>query len=144
MKFTRTMHTDAAPEVVTSYLIDAEAMPPSFDMKAVYEAPEVVGSSYEWTGKMLGITRKGVSIYTEYIPGERVAFRNFGAMEGDSSWTVEPDNGGSKVTAEIDAGLNLPVIGRLFERMMLRQFEKNLEYGKREIEKRAKLAKAAS
>lgn len=143
MKFTKIMHTDAPPEVVTSYLIDAEAMPPVYEMKAVYEAPGVVGSSYEWKGKMLGITSKGITVYTEYVPGERVVFRNFGAMEGTSSWTVEPENGGSKVTANVDAGLGIPVIGRLLAPMMRREFDKNLAYGKREIEKRSKLAAAS-
>lgn len=143
MKITKTLHADADPEVVTSYLIDADAMPPIWEMKAVYEAPDVVGSSYEWKGKMLGITRTGVSIYTEYVPGARVAFRNYGAMSGESTWTVEPDNGGSKVTVEAEVGFGFPVIGRLLEPIMRRQFDKSLAYGKREIEKRSKLTKAA-
>ena len=45
---------------------------------------------------MLGVPRKGVTVVTDYVPDERVVFRNFGAMEGTQSETVEPEMAGRR------------------------------------------------
>ena len=138
MRATKTLHTDATPDRVMSFFLDSTATPPGMTMEAVHESPDVVGNSYEWTFKMLGIPRKGVTVYTDYVPGERLASRNFGAMEGSSTVTVEPDNGGSKVTFEMDSRLPVPLISRFLDPMLRKGWEKNLAWGKREIETRTK------
>jgi hypothetical protein len=144
VKATRTMHVDAEPEQVLSFFLDATAMPADWTMEVVHESPDVVGNSYEWTVKLLGIPRKGVTVYTDYVPGERLVFRNFGLMEGTATWTVEPEDGGSKATAQVESHLAVPLIGRFFDPILLKQWEKNLDWGKREIENRAKAEEAAS
>ena len=138
MRATKTMHIDATPEQVFSFMLDFSATPPGMAMEVVHESPDVVGNSYEWTFKMLGIPRKGVTVVTDYVPGERAVFRNFGAMEGTQAETVEPDNGGSKVTHEMDSQVAIPLIGRFLDPMLRKGWEKNLAWGKREIEKQAK------
>jgi len=138
MRATKTVHVDATPEQVISFFLDSTATPRGMTMKTVYESPEIVGNSYEWTFKMLGIPRKGVTVYTDYIPGERIASRNLGAMEGTSTMTVEPDNGGSKVTHEMDSRLAVPLLSRFLDPMMEKAWAKNVAWAKREIEKRAK------
>ena len=139
MRAARTLHVDAKPDQVMSFFFDSTATPHGMRMEAVYESPEVVGNSYEWTFKMMGIPRKGVTVYTDYVPGERLASRNFGAMEGTSTVTVEPEDGGSKVTHEMESHFfPVPLIDRFFEPIMQREWEKNLEWAKREIEKRSK------
>jgi hypothetical protein len=138
MRATKTMHIDATPEQVFSSMLDATFTPPGMDMEVVYESPDVVGTSYEWTFKVFGMPRKGVTVCTDYVPGERAVFRNFGAMEGTQTEIVEPDNGGSKVTHEMNSRVAVPLIGRFLDPMLRKGWEKNLEWGKREIEKRAK------
>ena len=135
MRATKTMHIDATPEQVFSFMLDSTATPRGMTMEIVYESPDVVGNSYEWTFKMLGIPRKGVTVYTDYVPGERITFRDLGAMEGTSSVTIEPDNGGSKVTFEMDSHLAVPLIGRFLDPILRKGWEQNIEWGKREIEK---------
>lgn len=127
-----------------SFFVDWTATPAGMTMKPVHESPDVVGSSYEWTFKMLGIPHKGVSVCTEYVPDERIAFRDLGAMEGTSSVTIEPDNGGSKVTYEMDSHLSVPLIGRFLDPMLKKGWERNVEWGKREIEKPEKVTKTAA
>ena len=107
-------------------------------MEAVYESPDVVGNSYEWTFKMLGMSRKGVTVYTDYTPGERLTSRSFGAMEGTSTVTIEPEDGGSKVTFDMDASLPVPLISRFLDPMLRKGMERNLAWGKQEIEKQTK------
>ena len=135
MRATKTMHVDATPEQVMSFFLDSTATPAGMTMEAVYESPDVVGSSYEWTFKMFGISRKGVSVCTDFVPGERMVWRNFGAMEGTQSETVEPDNGGSKVTFEMDSSFAVPLIGRFLDPLLRKGWEQNIAWGKREIEK---------
>ena len=138
MRATKTLHADAKPERVMSFFLDSTATPPGMTMEAVHESPDVVGNSYEWTFKTLGMSSKGVTVYTDYVPGERLVSRNFGAIEGTSTVTVAPDNGGSKVTLEMDNRLAVPLIGRFLDPMLRKGWEKNIAWGKREIEKRAK------
>ena len=135
MKATKTMHAAATPERVMSFFLESTATPPGMTMEAVYESPDIVGNSYEWTFKMLGIPRKGVTVYTDYVPGERLTTREFGAMEGTSTVTVEPEDGGSKVTFEMDSHLAVPLIGRFLDPLLRRGWEQNIEWGKREVEK---------
>jgi hypothetical protein len=144
MRATKTMHIDATPEQVLAFMLDSTFTPPGMTMEVVHESPDVVGNSYEWTFKMLGMPRKGVTVCTDYVPGERIAFRNFGAMEGTQAESVEADNGGSKVTHEMDGRLAVPGIGRLLDPLLRRGWEKNLAWGKREIEKRTKGEKASA
>lgn len=65
-------------------------------------------------------------------------------MEGTSSVTIEPDNGGSKVTYEMDSHLSVPLIGRFLDPMLKKGWERNVEWGKREIEKPEKVTKTAA
>ena len=139
MKATKTIHVDAKPEEVMSFFLDSTATPKGMSMEAVHESPDVVGNSYEWTFKMLGIPRKGVTIYTDYVPGESIAYQNFGAMEGPSTVTVERDNGGSMVTHEMDSRLAVPLISRFLDPIMQKVWEKNIAWAKREIEKHEKV-----
>jgi hypothetical protein len=138
------MHVDATPEQVFSFFLDPTATPRGWRMEVVHESPDVVGNSYEWTYKMLGIPRKGVSVCTDYVPGERMVFRNFGAMEGTQTETVEPEEGGSKVTLEMDGHLPFHLISRFLDPLLRKGWEQNIEWGKREIEKRAKAEKATA
>ena len=141
MKATKTMHVDATPEQVFSFLVDSTATPRGMTMEVVHSGSDVVGNSYEWTFKMLGIPRKGVTVCTDYVPGERIVFRNFGAMEGTQAVNVEPDNGGSKVIHEMDARLPVPFFSRFLDPMLRKEWEKNLAWGKGEIEKQERVPK---
>ena len=145
MKATKTMHVDANPEQVISFLLDSTATPRGMTMKAVYESPGVVGNSYEWAFNVLGIPRKGVTVYTDYVPGKRLAVRNFGAMEGTATYAVEPDDGGgSNVTVQADSRLAVPVIWRFFDPFLQKMWERNTEWAKRELNEQAKLSKATA
>lgn len=143
MRATKTVHVEAKPEQVFSFFLDSTATPKGMTMEVVHETPDVVGTSYEWTFRMFGLPRKGVTVVTDYVPGKRIAFQNFGAMEGTQAATVEPENGGSKVTNEMDSRLAIPIIGRFMDPMLRRGWNKNLAWGKREMEKHTEVEKAA-
>ena len=136
MKTIKEMHVEVAPEQLMSHFLDWSTTPPDLTMEPVYESPDVVGNSYEWTFRMLGVPFKGVTVYTDYVPAKRIAFRNFGALTGTATWAIEPEDGGSKLTIQADTGFAIPLIGRLLDPLMKQQWEKNVESAVRELEER--------
>ena len=50
-------------------------------------------------------------------------------MEGTSTWTVEPEDGGSKATVQCESRLAVPIVDRFFDPILQREFEKNLAWG---------------
>ena len=135
MRATKVTHIDSKPKDVFSFFLDSTATPRGMTMEVVHESPDVVGTSYEWTVKMLGVPRKGVTVITDYVPGKKLVYRNFGAMEGTQAVTVEPENGGSKVTHDMDSQLAVPLIGRFFDPVLRWGWQKNMAWATREMEK---------
>jgi carbon monoxide dehydrogenase subunit G len=144
MRATKTVHVDAPPEQVMSFFLDSTATPRGMTMEVVHECPDVVGTSYEWAFRMFGMPRKGVTVYTDYVPGERLTVRNFGAMEGTATYAIEPEDGGSKVTIRADSRLAVPLIGRFLDPFLQKMWERNVAWGKREMEKQAKVKKTTA
>lgn len=142
MRVTKTMHIKADPEEVLSFLIDPTGPqhPGVTRMEVVHESPDVAGNTYAWTYKMLGLPRTGVMVVTEYVAGERLTFRDFGALEATATWVVEPEDGGAKATAEVEARVAFPLIGRFLDPILRRQLEKNIAWSIRELEKKGKVA----
>lgn len=132
---TRTIHAVAEPEEVFRYIVDRDVFnPPGTIVEAVRETPEVLGNVYTWTSRMLGMRLKGVMVYTEYVPNQRLTLRNFGGLESHTTWTVEPERGGSKITVDNDAKMGVPVLGRLIGRLTSRQMDTVLQRAKAQLE----------
>ncbi len=136
MRMKKTLHVDAEPEEVVSVMLDFSVNPPGMTGAPVYETPDIEGSVYEWTFKFVGVPQKGVMIVTEYVPNERVSFRNFGAMESTSTWTFEAENTGTRVTMDVASRLTIPLIGRFLDPVLKREMLKNIEWTLRQIEMR--------
>jgi carbon monoxide dehydrogenase subunit G len=136
MRMTKTMHVDAEPEEVMSVLLDASVNPPGMSTAPVYQPAGVEGSVYEWSFRIVGVPQKGIQIITEYVPGERLSFRNFGAMESTGTMTFEPENTGTRVTLTTEARLTMPVIGRFLDSLLERGMLKNAEWSMRQVELR--------
>ena len=136
VKITRTMHVDADPDAVLRYAIDATGDPSQWTVETVHASPDVVGTTFAWSTRMFGMTLKGVEVITDYVPGRRSQSRTFGSMEGTSTFSVFPEDGGTRATFEVDFGLAIPVIGRLLDPLIEREFDKNLAMAKKEIEDR--------
>lgn len=135
LRTVKRMHIDAKPDEVLDFLVDASREAPGTSTEPVHESPDRVGDSFEWTFKMLGMRFSGITVITEYVPGERLTVRDFGAMEGTAKWTVEPEEDGSRVTAEVESRIAIPLIGRLFDPILQREFDKNIAWGIRELER---------
>ncbi len=129
---TRTINIAAEPEAVLRHIVSGVVG----SMEVVHETPEGVGNVYAWTDRVLGMRLRGITVFTEYIPSERVTMRNFSGLgEMREVCTVEPDPaGGSRLTVSWDFAARVPLLGRLLVPMLVRQFEKNLPRKKAELE----------
>jgi uncharacterized protein YndB with AHSA1/START domain len=86
--------------------------------------PEGVGTSARMFTHLLGFHLEGGIEYTEVVPGERIVAQvHFFAEKPTWRFTFEPADGGTKVTAEGEWDLKVPVVGKPIERMMVKEHE---------------------
>lgn len=120
---TRSIHIDAAPETVFDNIVDPNIVPPGMTVQTVHESPEGVGSVYEWSYRLLGITFRGITVYTQYVPNRRLACQNLGMVAATVVFTVEPEDGGTRLTRETDFKVRIPLLGRWLEALMVKAAE---------------------
>jgi carbon monoxide dehydrogenase subunit G len=120
---TRCIHIDAAPETVFDHIVDPTIVPPGMTMQTVHESPESVGSVYEWSYRLLGVPFRGVTVYTQYVPNRRFACQNLGMVAATVVFTLEPEDGGTRLTREMDFKVRIPLFGRLLEALMVKAAE---------------------
>ena len=136
VKISNAIHVDVEPEEVLSGLLDASLNPPGLTMAPVYEAPDMEGSVYEWSFKIVGVPQKGIMVITGYVPGKRLTTRNLGAIESNSTMIFEPENEGTRVTMNGESRLTIPLIGRFLDSFLERGMLKNTEWTMRQVEMR--------
>jgi carbon monoxide dehydrogenase subunit G len=122
-KATRSDHIDAAPETVFDHIVDPTIVPPGMRVQTVHESPEGVGSVYEWTYRLLGIPFRGITVYTQYVPNRRFVCQNLGMVAATVLFTVEPEDGGTRLTREMGFKVRIPLLGRLLEALMVKAAE---------------------
>ena len=90
--------------------------------------PEGVGTSARMYTHLLGFHVEGGLEYTEVIPGQRIVAQvHFFAEKPTWTFTFEPAAGGTKVTAEGEWNVKVPVLGAPIEGMMVKEHEPYLE-----------------
>jgi hydroxyacylglutathione hydrolase len=129
---TRTISIAAEPGAVLRHIVSGVVR----WMAGVHEKPGGVGNVYAWTDRVLGMRLRGITVFTEYIPSERVTMRSFSGLgEMREVCTVEPDiAGGCRLAVSWDFAAGVPLLGRLLVPLLVRQFEKNLRRKKAELE----------
>lgn len=90
--------------------------------------PEGVGTSARMFSHLLGFHLEGGVEYIEVVPGQRiVAQAHWFGEKPTWRFAFEPAEGGTKVTAEGEWDLKVPVVGKPIERMMVKEHEPFLE-----------------
>jgi hypothetical protein len=105
--------------------------------------PEGVGTSARLFTHFLAFHMEGGVEYTEVIPGKRIVAVAHMFMEKPTwTFTFEHVKGGTKVTAEGEWNVALPVAGRPIEAMMVKEHEPFLDelLGKLKAQVEAKAA----
>lgn len=94
-------------------------------MQTVNESTEGVGNVYEWTYRLVGIPFRGITVYTQYVRNRRFACKNLSMVAATVVFTVEPEDGGTRLTREMDFKVHIPLLGRLLEALMVKAAEPN-------------------
>ena len=90
--------------------------------------PEGVGTSARMYTHLLGFHVEGGLEYTEVIPGQRIVAQvHFFAEKPTWTFTFEPADGGTKVTAEGEWNVKVPVLGAPIEGMLVKEHEPYVE-----------------
>jgi uncharacterized protein YndB with AHSA1/START domain len=90
--------------------------------------PEGVGTSARMFTHLLGFHVEGGVEYTEVVPGQRIVAQvHFFAEKPTWTFTFGPADGGTKVTAEGEWIVRVPVVGKPIEGMMVKEHEPYLD-----------------
>ena len=120
---------NAPVEKVFSYLCDPmnqlEWLPSMTDVRDV--TGEGVGQKFGWTYKMMGIPFKGETEVIESDGNQKHVIKSTGGIQSTWTWTFKSENGKTVVHLTVEYTIPVPVLGKVAERMVLRQNERESE-----------------
>jgi len=96
---------------------------------------EGVGQTSSWTYKMMGIPFKGKSECTEYIPNERIVIKTTGSVRSTWDFTLIAEGGMTSVSLSVEYTIPVPLIGKLGEKLILWQNEREADLAMDNIKK---------
>lgn len=120
----RSVHIDAPVEKVFDHVKDPRNF---YDAMAAAEqgsrdswtdirmTPEGVGSTYAWSGSMLGFHVKGVITREEYVPNERIV--DHSSTGPVWTWTFQADPTGTNVTLAFEYSTKVPLMDKVIDRV---------------------------
>ena len=131
---------NAPVDKVFAYVEDpashAEWMPSLIEVKDVSLTERGVGSHWRWAWKMVGLTFEGETTITDYIPNRRLVWQSKGGIVSTWVYTFEPDDGGTKMNIVVEYTIPVPVLGKVAERFVLSQVEREGDLGMANVKAR--------
>jgi len=113
----------APPDDVFAYVDDPRQLPTW--LPSMIEVRNVIGSGlgqqYEYTYKMGGLQLRGTNIVIEHVPNERGLHQVIGMISALWDYSVEPHPEGTLLNIEVEYSIPIPVLGRLAERLAIKQ-----------------------
>jgi len=130
-KVERSITINAPVEKVFSYITDP-SKEPEWQSGAI-EVRDIrgqgVGQRYGWTYKIMGISFKGETEVTEYIPNQRYVHRSTGGIVSTFTFNFKAEGSGTRLDLEVEYTIPVPVLGKFAERMVLRGTEREADHG---------------
>ena len=137
-KIERSSTINASVEKVFAYISDPTNLPewlPSLtDARDI--TGEGVGQRWGWTYKMIGLSLKGESEVTEHIPNQRHVHKSTGGILSTWTYTFNPEAGGTRLNLVVEYTIPVPVLGKVAERLVLRQNEREADLAMANIKER--------
>ena len=113
----------APPQDVFAYVDDPRELPTW--LPSMIEVRNVIGTGlgqqYEYTYKMGGLQLRGTNIVIEHVPNERGLHQVIGMINALWDYSVEPHPEGTLLNIEVEYSIPIPVLGRLAERLAVKQ-----------------------
>ena len=117
-KMTKSVTINSPVEKVFTFMRDPNNMPEIWPgmvlVKNVKRSP-LGGFNYSWVYKMAGLRINGTSEVTDYIANQRLVMLSTRGMNSTFSLDLEPQNGGTKLTLEVENIVPVPLLGRVAE-----------------------------
>jgi uncharacterized membrane protein len=134
----RSVTIDAPVEKVFSYLTDLnnqlEWVPSMTDVRGI--TGQEVGQKFGWTYKFMGIPFKGESEIIERVTNQRSVVKSKGGIASTWSWTFRPENDQTVVNMVVEYTIPVPVLGKVGERLVLRQNEREADLAMANVKER--------
>lgn len=127
---TQSITVNAPVEEVFDYALDPRNLwsMPDVALADVATKPDGVGTSARIWSHFLGFHVEGGLEYTEVTrPGQIVIEVDFFMEHPTWTFTFEPEDGATKVTAKGEWHVKTPAVGGPFERMMVKEHEPAVE-----------------
>jgi carbon monoxide dehydrogenase subunit G len=85
------------------------------------------GSDFKWTYKMAGMRFEGVSAAIEFAPPRRASVATQGGISSTTTWTLEHEGDGTRVTLHAELTVPGKLLGKLAEPLVMRENRKEAE-----------------
>lgn len=125
-KLTRSIVIDAPVGTVFEFALDPRNLWTFEDVALTDVAitPDGVGTTARMFTHFLGFHMEGGVEYTEVVLGQRIVAKvHFFGEKPTWTFTFEPTDGGTKMTAEGEWNVNVPVVGKPYEKMAVKEHE---------------------
>lgn len=128
-KIERTIAINVPIEKVFNYLTDPmhqlDTIPSLTEVKNI--KGQGVGQQWSWTYKLTGMSFKGESVVTEYEPNKRYVTQSKGGIKSTWTYAFEPSGTGTRMSLVLEYTIPVPVVGKVGERLVLRQNEREAD-----------------
>lgn len=130
-KVERAITINAPVEKVFDYMTEAtnlpEIWPSMVEVKDVKRTPEHIGTTFQWVYKMAGMRFEGSSTVIEYVANQREVTKSERGIPSTFVWTYQPEDGGTRLTVEVEYTIPVPLLGKLAEAFIAKQNEHEAE-----------------
>jgi uncharacterized membrane protein len=99
-----------------------EIWPSMIEVKDVQPSP-AGGYNFSWVYKMAGMRFEGTSETTESITNQRTVTKSTKGIQSTFVWVYKPEDGGTKLTLEVEYIVPVPLLGKLAEAFIVKQNE---------------------
>ena len=117
-KIEKSIFINASVEKVFDFMLEPtnilEIWPSMLEVKNVQSLPNG-GYRYDWVYKMAGMRFEGQTETTEVIQNQRVVAENESGIPSTFIWTYQPEDGGTRVTVNVDYTIPGAALGKLAE-----------------------------
>lgn len=125
-KITRSITINAPVDKVYAFMSVPtnlpEIWPSMIEVKDVQPSP-AGGYNFSWVYKMAGVRFEGASETTESITNQRTVTKSTKGIQSTFVWTYKPEDGGTKLTLEVEYVVPVPLLGKLAEAFIVKQNE---------------------
>ena len=124
------IHINTPVDKVFSFAIEPdnliEIWPSLMKVDNIERSP-TKGNNWDWEYKMAGMSFKGHSKTTEFVPNERVVTENKEGIPSTFIWKYRAEDGGTMVDMTVEYSVPVPVLGKLAEKVVVKMNDNELD-----------------